>query len=384
MDPSRTPRTWMLGTCLPLWGDRGYDKAHGGFVERFNLATGLADAPMKRLRVQGRQIYAFSHAHHLGWCPGGASSAMGALEFVRKNGWQPGRGWVRSLTTAGDVLDPAIDLYDNAFMLFALGWLYRVTGDAAVATLARDSLEAIRKTLLRSDGLGYHPSTGETQEWIQNPHMHLLEACLVLAESTNEGIYFDEARLIARLFREKFFDARTGTLAEYFDEQWNRMPGERGRIIEPGHQFEWAWLLSQYGRIVGEVMEDEADGLFRFAAAHGVDAHTGLVWSEVRDDGKILNDNFRIWPQTEALKARLAKLEGGDLTQKEAISQTINRIFSCFLDEPERGLWVDLRDRRMNVIVDNVPASTLYHVFLAFAEAERLRGAWASDEMQLR
>ena len=43
-----------------------------------------------------------------------------------------------------------------------------------------------------------------------------------------------------------FIDAHNGALHEFFDADWNPAPGIEGRIVEPGHQFEWAWLLLRW------------------------------------------------------------------------------------------------------------------------------------------
>lgn len=374
----RSPSLWMRDVCLPLWADRGFDQANGGFVERFNLKTGAADAPVKRVRVQARQIYVFSHAQMLGWSDK-ADLALKALAFVEP-AWSEQTGWARSLTVTGELNDSTPDLYDNAFMLFALGWAFRATGEKHLADRARQSLLAIRRTLARPDGRGYLPEKPVAGHWMQNPHMHMLEACLVLAEGTGEAIYFEEASKILELFRSCFYEASNATLAEYFDPAWQRASGDAGRITEPGHQFEWRWLLAEYARIVGGPTPAEAEGLFRFAETFGVDKATGLAVAEVRDDGKVLNSNLRTWPQTELLKARLAGLEAGDVSQAPLVRQVIDNLFDLFLDRPEPGLWIDLFDSQHCPLVDNVPASTLYHVFLAFSEAERLGPLWKTPE----
>ena len=369
-----SPRDWMQETCLPLWADKGYDRTHEGFVERFDLKTGLADAPFKRVRVQARQIYVFSHAHILGWS-NNADLALRALSFVEP-AWSANTGWARTLTVTGELADPTPDLYDNAFMLFALGWAFRATGEKRLADRARETLLAVKATLGRSDKRGYLPEKPVVGHWVQNPHMHMLEACLVLAEATGESIYFEESERILAVFRAFFYDDFSETLAEYFNQDWDRASGDSGRITEPGHQFEWRWLLAEYARIVGSTQPSETRGLFRFANQFGVDPTTGLVSAEIRDDGLPLNTNLRVWPQTELLKARLSELEAGDATQAPLVRQVIDNLFDIFLDKPKAGLWIDLVDTQRRPLVTNVPASTLYHVCLAFSEAERLGSLW--------
>jgi mannose/cellobiose epimerase-like protein (N-acyl-D-glucosamine 2-epimerase family) len=56
---------------------------------------------------------------------------------------------------------------------------------------------------------------------------------------------------IAELALSKFIDPKSGGLREYYDGDWNAAPGVDGRIVEPGHQFEWAWLLLRWGQLAG-------------------------------------------------------------------------------------------------------------------------------------
>ena len=44
---------------------------------------------------------------------------------------------------------------------------------------------------------------------------------------------------------------RDGALGEYFEEDWTPLRGPVGSVVEPGHQFEWAWVLGEYARLSG-------------------------------------------------------------------------------------------------------------------------------------
>ena len=121
-------RTWMVDDALPVWATAGRDAAGFGFQEHLTLDGLPAGVPFKRMRVQARQIYVFSHAHHLGLV-GGIDAAADALRFITAEGMRPDGAWVRTLGRRGGVLDPAVDLYDVAFVLLALAWFARATGD---------------------------------------------------------------------------------------------------------------------------------------------------------------------------------------------------------------------------------------------------------------
>src|SRR3546814_5449526 len=88
----------------------------------------------------------------------------------------------------------------------------------------------------------------------QNPHMHLLEAFLALYEASGEAHWLARAQSIHDLFRRHFL--QQGQLVEFFDADWREVPqdGRDGarRLREPGHFFEWAWLLHRLALLTGD------------------------------------------------------------------------------------------------------------------------------------
>ncbi len=45
------------------------------------------------------------------------------------------------------------------------------------------------------------------------------------------------------LFKNKFLDQKNMIIREFLDKKFN--PDNKiGHVIEPGHHYEWAWLLS--------------------------------------------------------------------------------------------------------------------------------------------
>ena len=92
------------------------------------------------------------------------------------------------------------------------------------------------------------------------------------------------------------------------------------------------------------------------------------------DDGRVHKSSRRSWPHTEAIKAEVAAAETGDGQAEARAARTIDRLFAAFLGRPVAGGWIDHVDAKGAPLVDGMPASTLYHVFLAAAEADRLWG----------
>lgn len=372
--PFAEVRAWTFDTALPFWAEHGVDRTRGGFVEQLNFDGSDAGLDYKRTRVTCRQIYVFSHAAVLGWTEGLAIAERG-VAFLRK-AWQgPQGGWARTLTREGALKDPTPDLYDTAFALFALGWYVRATGDAAAAALARDTLAFANTHMRPAQGEGFlheRPATG----WrLQNPHMHMLEAALACFEATGDARYGDLAAELSNLFRRRFFDTRTRTLAEYFTDDLARAPGDIGRIIEPGHQFEWAWILANQKRLLGTDTADLVRDLVDFAETHGVDPKTSAIYNQVRDDGVIIDAGSRTWPNTERVKGHIAMYELFGEDPSTAVASSARLLLDRYLATDIPGLWIDLFDAFGAPRSPNAPASTLYHVFLSFAELLKLQPA---------
>lgn len=367
-------RRWLFEAALPKWAAIGFDPTHGGAIEALD-PSGRAPAPeaFMRTRVTARQIYVFSHAAMLGWPHGDALAAQATAFLAQRR--SPDGGWPRRLTPAGTPLDPTPDLYDIAFVLFALGWRVRASGDETARRLAAETVGYVTQRMRHPNGRGFLHAVPAAGPRVQNPHMHLLEAALVCFEATGEPIYAELADELTELFETCFYDPATGTLGEHFDEDWRRQPGDLGRQVEPGHMFEWAWILAQRQRLLGGDHTASIRALVAHAEAIGVDRDTGLVFNVVRDDGQPIDRGSRTWPNTERMKGWLALFELTGADPMRAVRQSGTVLFDRYLSAPVIGAWRDRIDADGRLLEGPVPASTFYHVFLAFAEALRLQPA---------
>lgn len=369
-------RQFLVEHALPFWASVGrYD--NGCFVEHLDLSGNPVDPGYTRTRVQARQLYVFSHAHHTGLIDA-SDICPTSVDFLIGSAWLgDSEGWARRIDRQGVVLDPRFDFYDVSFALFALGWYYRISGDARCLDLAHRTLDFLEREAA-------HPTGGFFNDWTrslpraQNPHMHFVEALNVWYESTGEDRFADHAEQILQLFERSFVDPQTGALFEFFEDDWSRLNGESGQIVEPGHQFEWAWIIGHNGRLTGRNRHPLMRRLLNSALNAGYDARTGTTIDQVNGAGAMLSDNRRLWPQTEAIKAALAEAEflGEDTSQR--IASILSLLFERFLDPgPVPGTWIDHYCAKWTPLVDKVPASSLYHITLAFMELLRLGTAGA-------
>jgi N-acylglucosamine 2-epimerase/mannose-6-phosphate isomerase len=365
-------RTWLYDEAWPFWGEVGVDRSQGGFVEHLTLAGENGKAPFKRVRAQARQIYCFSHAALAGWSDGAAIADHG-WDFLTRHGRREDGAWVRRLAPNGEVLDAACDAYDMAFVLFAHAWRHKVTKDPQVEASALRTLDALERVLGHSNGLGWLAEEGDAGPRQQNPHMHLIEAAIELADTTGHPRFQAFGRRIAALFAERILERDTGVLREFFAPDWSPLATPEGRIVEPGHQLEWAWILYRAAPILELDMSREASLLYAHAERHGVAPISGLTYDQIDLTGEIISGDHRSWPQTEALKANLAMLDGHGVDTRERIAVCVDNLLNLYLKPAPTGAWIDHIDGRQRPRVDKIPSTTLYHLQLAFTELLRLQ-----------
>jgi mannose/cellobiose epimerase-like protein (N-acyl-D-glucosamine 2-epimerase family) len=366
--PYAAIRDWIFRDALPLWAERGVDREHGGFLEELSPQGGVTACDYKRVRVQCRQIYAFSHGAVLGWASGQDLSKLG-YDYLVAHALQTDGSWAKTLARDGRVIDPTPDLYDLAFVIFAMAWRYRASGDAEALARAHATLDFIQRSMRAPHG-GFVSKLPDDGVLLQNPHMHLTEACLAVFEGSGDQRFLDQARDLVGLFKAKLSDGVT--LGERFGPDWKRLDGEAGRALEPGHHFEWPWILAQYQRLSGESVAGLPEALIAFGERFGLDEHSRAVFDTVRVDGAVLQGASRAWTNTERIKGWLALYELTGRDPRAQVSESANLLFERYFAGSKPGLWVDRFDRDGAPMVEAVPASIVYHLLLAFTEVLRL------------
>ena len=358
---------WLEKKALPFWANEGIDSQSGGFHERIDL-TGKAEMIAgKRLLVQGRQIYTYSHASAIGIYDG-LNAVKQSIDFIDKYGWSKQGGWVHKLEPNGHIKDSKIESYDQSFLLLALGWYNSQQKDIASTRLIQKTLDYIDKHLQTTQG--YHESLPDRQQpRRQNPHMHFFEAFLELYCLTGEQHYLDRSHAIFHLFETVFFDSQEQVIREFFTSDWQYHQQTYQRI-EPGHLMEWVWLLHQYKKLYPKAEVDKyCRTLFHKAMAIGYHEKNGVLLDCVSPNGEVIISSSRCWPQTEGVKAALLQYQHtGDKYYYEICQTLLSSIFNRYLSDCPAGGWRDVFDADMNSIAKTMPASSLYHIFVCFQQ----------------
>ncbi|RZJ46059.1 MAG: mannose-1-phosphate guanylyltransferase [Brevundimonas sp.] len=360
--PYRRFGDWMRTAALPLWATLG---AHGdgSFVETLTL-EGRPVESRRRARVQTRQIYVFARAGAAGWAgPWRERVERGLDRFL--DGYLRPDGAVRNALNAdGSVQDDGVVLYEQAFTLLALSAVHAAGIETArCETQAGIMLDRLYAERLPNGGWresGDHP-------YQANANMHLFEAAQAWAARGVDPRWNDIADSLADLALTRFIDAGGGFLREFFDADWRPAAGEDGRLVEPGHQFEWAWLLSRHALNRHDDRAMAAAKRLYLHGLRGIDPRRGVAVDELDDSLSIRSARARLWPQTEWLRAALAMAElaqGSEREQRLAEARKAAAGLALYLRP--NGAWRDKLEPAGAFTDEPAPASSLYHIIGAF------------------
>ncbi len=368
-------RSWFCEAALPLWAAHGYDEKRGGFYEALNFdATPSVNRP-RRVRTQARQIHTLSQAGIRGWHQSAEAIAARGFENMLNHACPDDgvRGCVHHLGDDGSVLDDRRDLYDQAFLLLACASRWQAAKDDRALSLAQNTITFLDRELSSPHG-GWLESDKKELPRRQNPHMHLFEAFMALFRATHEERYLDYARHILSPCFEAFFNKASGVLFERFTEDLQHRVAQHR--IEPGHMFEWVWLLNSYEALAREDLKTVRSSLYSQGAHFGVDINFyGFVNNEADINEPAKRAAKRLWPQTEYLRASLVQAASGDIQARDCAASIVNGMFLSYLRVEPLGLWIDEFDGHGAPIAKDVPASILYHLLEAVIEAENFKSA---------
>jgi len=369
IDQARTALTsWLVDHAYPLWWSLGADQLGGGFHERLHQ-NGTSTQEPRRSRLHPRQIYAFSFARGLGWDGPAETAVRHALQFYLKHYRRPDHLFA-PLPAPNDVA-PVL-LYDQAFALLGLASACKVLPDPNLYNQARELLAAVRRQFGHTQS-GFKETVGGQSALLSNSHMHLLEAALAWIEHDPSGEWHELATDVVKLAATRFIDPTSGFLLEFFDDDWRPIQNTSLQRVEPGHQFEWAWLLLRWS-----VHSGDADSralalqLIQLAEAHGVDRGRHVGINALAPDGSVRDANARLWPQTERLKATTLATELTSTTEYAPAACEAANALARYLDVPLRGLWRDTMTASGEFVEEPAPASSMYHIVSAIAQLDHL------------
>ena len=345
-----TVQAHFQNVIVPLWLGPGWNADMALPYEALDAAHQPLPPQRYRAMACARQLYLFSSL--IGQVPG-AQVRAGALFRSLQQHFHDAEhgGWFYSIDPQGAPLDQRKDLYTHAFIIFACAHYWDKVREPLVESVLNAALQVVAQRFATGDGL-YEASLD--RDWssldsgpLQNPLMHLAEAFLATL-SVREDIAVQRALVeLCTAMQKRFIDSQHGVLME-------KPLGAVDNWFEPGHQFEWYFLLESSPLLRGSKLHAALDRAFAFTEQQGVEADTGAVLAMLDPQGHGKDSTQRIWAQAEYLRALTLRpgSESAVLRQLQALQQR-------FL---HAGGWHECRDDQGEVSRKDMPSTTPYHL----------------------
>jgi mannose-6-phosphate isomerase len=335
---------------VPLWLGPGWNADMALPYEALDAGHKPLSPQRYRAMACARQLYLFSSL--IGQVAGAEERAAALFHSLQQHFHDAEfGGWFYSIDPHGAPLDQRKDLYTHAFILFACAHYWDRIREPQVESVLNAALEVIAQRFATGDDL-YEASLD--RDWsslgtgpLQNPLMHLAEAFLatlsVREDDAVQGALVD----LCTAMHQRFIDPQHDVLME-------KPLGAVDNWFEPGHQFEWYFLLESSPLLRGSTLHGSLERAFAFTEQLGVDQQTGAVRAMLDLDGRAKDATQRIWAQAEYLRALTLRpgSETAVLRQLHALQQRALHA----------GGWYECRDEKGEVSRQDMPSTTPYHL----------------------
>src|SRR5471032_1528855 len=260
-------------------------------------------------------------------------------------------GWFYSIDAQGKPLDKRKDLYTHAFIIFACAHYWAKVREPLVESVLDAALAVVADRFATGDGL--YEAVLE-RNWsslksgpLQNPLMHLAEAFLATLSVREDAATQTALDDLVAAMQQHFIDPEHGVLLE-------KPVGAVDNWFEPGHQFEWFFLLESSAQLRGSALHQSLTGAFARAELQGVDKQSGAVKAMLNVDGSVRDGTQRIWAQAEYLRALALRPDA-----QASVGRQLLALQKQFLHP---GGWNECLNDQGVVSRSDMPSTTPYHL----------------------
>lgn len=355
----------FLQTIVPVWLGPGWNAQLALPYEAVDAAHQPLPPQRYRAMACARQLFVFSSLIDHPAVPDAAVRAAALFRSLQRHFHDAEHGgWFYSIDPQGAPLDRRKDLYTHAFIIFACAHYWAKVREPLVESVLNAGLNVVAERFADNDGL-YEAVLAE--DWgtldsgpLQNPLMHLAEAFLTTVEARDDAPTLEALHELAAAMQRRFVDIEHGVMLE-------KPLGAVDNWYEPGHQFEWFFLLQSSSHLRGCALHQSLTTAFGRSEIQGVDPQTGAVVASLASDGKLIDDTQRIWAQAEYLRALTLRPDS-----EAALGRQLLALQTRFLHVSG---WNECLDGDGKVSRSDMPSTTPYHLATCYIGlAEYFRG----------
>ena len=352
-DLGRQYRSNLLESVIPFWTRHSVDWKHGGYFSCLDRGGAVYD-PRKYIWLQGRQIWMYSRLYNQveqrqEWL----DVATTGVDFLTRYASDPQGRYYFRLSREGEPSFFQRKPYAAVFAVMALAEFSKTGAGSQYRSGAIDLFWRVIEWIGDPALLGRTPMPGQ-------PPFQSLADSIVIAKMALELAAIDDDPRYKPLMRSCLADA-----LQHQDRSLNILLENRGggpearlypegRLFNPGHSVEAAWLLWLLAEHLGEHRElpriaEILEGSLEF----GWDREYGGLYYFMDVEGRPplqLEASMKLWwPHAEALYAViLAFTRTGESRWLPWIERIHEYCFKQF-DDPQHGEWFAYCDRQGNL-----------------------------------
>lgn len=339
---------WVDSFLHGVWSDwRAHADTPSGLFQPYLDRQWQPDGDGPRTLVsQCRLIYNFARASEQTGDEGYAALARRGLSALDRSFARPrAGGYAWACHPDGTVADDTDNAYGHAFVVLAQATAAACLGEAHYRDAALRTW-AFMQRRFRDDqgGLVWHVTHDgriRDEPRSQNPLMHTFEALLTLAPLDDSGVARRDALAIWHFLHARLLGP--GCLPEWYEADWTPTRDPQRALVEIGHAFEWAFLLSEAQPLYpDDDLLTPGRQFLAFGMRHGYDAAAGGIYSHVGYDGTLRQRRKGWWEQCEALRAiaRYAARHGGD-ELVDPLRQSLTFVRRHYVDDTYGGWYTN-------------------------------------------
>jgi mannose-6-phosphate isomerase len=342
----------FMQVIVPMWLGSGWNAEMALPFEAVDADHQPLPPQRYRAMACARQLFLFSSLIDDPAVPDASGRAAALFRSLQRHFHDAEHGgWFYSIDPQGAPLDRRKDLYTHAFIVFACAHYWGKVREPLVESTLNAALSVVAERFADGDGL-YEAVLAE--DWstleagpLQNPLMHLAEAFLATLETRNDPQTNAALDALVSGMQRRFVDVEHGVMLEKPLEAVDNWS-------EPGHQFEWFYLLESSEHLRGSPLHRSLTTAFGHAETKGVDQTTGAVAAMLEVDGSMKDGTQRIWAQAEYLRALTLRPDSEAL-----LARQLSALQQRFL---HANGWNECLDGDGNVSRSDMPSTTPYHL----------------------
>jgi N-acylglucosamine 2-epimerase len=303
-------RNLLLDNVIPFWFRNGIDWTYGGVLSCIRDDGSIASGD-KFIWSQARSVWTFSALYNrIERQPQFLQAAENSMRFLLAHGRDKKGRWVYQTDREGRVIEGATSIYADCFVVYGFNEYYRATKDEEALSVARATLERIRRRVEEPDFQETAPYPLPLGWRNHGIPMILISVTDELARTApNRDLDSLTDDYVQRVMNH-FVRPERKAILEFLTRDYKELPPPAGTFVMPGHAIECMWFVMRVAQQRGDLnLIHRAAEVMRWHLELGWDKEFGGIALSLDIEGHepyLPHSDMKVWwPHVEALYGAL-------------------------------------------------------------------------------